>query len=498
MLRSTISQIPTYSLETAGRFPPTGKLGLTMTFEIPDLDPVEGAGGRLHSFVDVKMSRPVWIQYKDMRDHAFTTLATATIVKAKRMPRSKTRRYYDGRRRTFSDHWRLEVRPNDDATSFTIKANELLCGERGGMCTSDGGSPSNYPETGTLTPAGADLTVSIADSTASEDDGVIVFTVSLSRAAEGTVEVDFETTTEGTATEGVDFRSGKSLLVLFPEETTYDISVELFDDAVDDDGETVIVKLTGARLVQFDPVRRKEKRRKITIADDEATGTINNSDPVPRGWLARFGRTVAGHVTDAIEARLSGPAGGGSQATLGGQLLSLDGAAPGTPDEAGPETADGLTAFADRLAAHADGGAWQRREPAASRALTGRELLLGSSFHLALGGDNADSAGTSWAAWGRAARSRFDGDAEGLALDGDVTTFTLGADAMWSRWLAGVALANSTGEGGYLDHAARGRPPGPRLGHAGEHADQRAPPMRASRRARVCPCGARSATAPAI
>ena len=252
---------------------------------------------------------------------------------------------------------------------------------------------------------------------------MIVFTVSLSRAAEGTVEVDFETTTEGTATEGVDFRSGKSLLVLFPEETTYDISVELFDDAVDDDGETVIVKLTGARLVQFDPVRRKEKRRKITIADDEATGTINNSDPVPRGWLARFGRTVAGHVTDAIEARLSGPAGGGSQATLGGQLLSLDGAAPGTPDEAGPETADGLTAFADRLAAHADGGAWQRREPAASRALTGRELLLGSSFH--------------------------------LALDGDVTTFMLGADAMWSRWLAGVALANCTGEGGYLDHAAR-------------------------------------------
>ena len=112
----------------------------TMTFEIPDLDPVEGAGGRLHSFVDVKMSRPVWIQYKDMRDHAFTTLATATIVKAKRMPRSKTRRYYDGRRRTFSDHWRLEVRPDDDATSFTIKANELLCGERGGMCTSDGGA----------------------------------------------------------------------------------------------------------------------------------------------------------------------------------------------------------------------------------------------------------------------------------------------------------------------------------------------------------------------
>ena len=214
---------------------------------------------------------------------------------------------------------------------------------------SDGGSLSNFPGTGSLQPAGDDLTVSIADATAKEDDGQIVFTVSLSRATEGVVEVVFETTTEGTATEGVDFRSGKHLLVLFPEETTYDISVGLIDDAVDDDGETVIVKLTGARLVQFDPVRRKEKRRRIPISDDEATGTINNSDPVPRGWLARFGRTVAGHVTDAIVERLAGTAGSGSHVTLGGQRLSLDGAAPGTPDEAGPEAADGLTALAHRI-----------------------------------------------------------------------------------------------------------------------------------------------------
>ena len=181
-----------------------------MTLEIPDLEPVEGAGGRLHSFVDVKMSQPVWIPYKDMRDHAFNATG-ATIVKAKRMPGSKTRRYYDGRRRTFSDHWRLEVRPNNDDITFLIGAIEHLCGDRGGMCTSDGGSPGNYPDTSALnlTSAGADLSVSIADTTASEDDGVIVFTVSLSRAAAGTVEVDFETTTEGTATEGVDFRSGK-------------------------------------------------------------------------------------------------------------------------------------------------------------------------------------------------------------------------------------------------------------------------------------------------
>ena len=155
---------------------------------------------------------------------------------------------------------------------------------------------------------------------------------------------------------------------------------------------------------------------------------------------------LSGHKVDGGTAQP--PAGGGSHVTLGGQRLSFDGNAPDVPDGTGPEAADGLTPFADRIAAHADGGAWQRRKPGAARSLTGRELLLGSSFRLALGGGDANRAGTSWTAWGRAAQSRFDGDADGLALDGDVTTFTLGADATWSRWLAGVALAHSTGDTG--------------------------------------------------
>ena len=314
---NTLEEDKSIRMRFSGYPPAVVGTPFTMTLEIPDLDPVEGAGGRLHSFVDVKLSRPVWIPYKDMRDNAFDVI-NATIVKAMRMPGSKTRRYYDGRRRTFSDHWRLEVRPDDDDTSFTITSRKHLCGDRGGMCTSDGGSPGNYPVTDALIPAGVDLSVSIADTTASEADGVIVFTVSLSRATAGTVEVDFETTTEGTATEGVDFRSGKSLLVLFPEETTYDISVELFDDAVD--GETVIAKLTGARLVQFDPVRRKEKRSKITIADDEATGTINNGSGGSDGDEEDGLLALVGDVTPkAAAAALFG-----GDALIGDQLAALD------------------------------------------------------------------------------------------------------------------------------------------------------------------------------
>ena len=286
--------------------------------------------------------------------------------------------------------------------------------------------------------------MSVADARAEEGtlDETIDFAVTLSRAASGTVAVAYATADE-TATAGADYTRASGELRFAPGETEKTVSVPVLDDAVDEGEETLTLRLLNASGA--------------AIADGVATGTIENSDPIPQAWLARFGRTVAGHVTDAIGERLTGPAGGGSHVTLGGQRLSLDGHAPDVADATRTEAADGLTAFTGRLAAHADGGARERREPGATRSLTGRELLLGSSFRLAPGGDA--TAGPRWTAWGRAAQARFDGDADGLALDGDVTTFTLGADAAWSRWLAGVALAYSTGEGGYRDHAAQADDP---------------------------------------
>ena len=37
-----------------------------------------------------------------------------------------------------------------------------------------------------------------------------------------------------------------------------------------------------------------------------------------------------------------------------------------------------------------------------------------------------------------------------MAIDGDVTTATLGVDAEWERLLAGVMLSQSEGDGSYL------------------------------------------------
>ena len=69
---------------------------------------------------------------------------------------------------------------------------------------------------------------------------------------------------------------------------------------------------------------------------------------------------------------------------------------------------------------------WMRDGAGADeRTMTGRELLLGSSFHLAAGGEDGAAA---VAAWGRVATGGFDAEVDEVRLDGDVTTAMLGAD----------------------------------------------------------------------
>ena len=164
---------------------------------------------------------------------------------------------------------------------------------------------------------------------------------------------------------------------------------------------------------------------------------------------------------DAVTVRLSGPA-GGSRVTLGGQSIDLS--------SLSAETGDARRTLAGALgaerAAEDDGtpsglDAWVRAQHpsrgdaetggATSRSMTGRELLLGSSFHLAAGGDEAGGPG--YAAWGRMTVGGFDAKAPAekgtVRLDGEVTTGILGADVQWERWLAGVALSVSEGEGSF-------------------------------------------------
>ena len=142
---------------------------------------------------------------------------------------------------------------------------------------------------------------------------------------------------------------------------------------------------------------------------------------------------------EAIGDRLSGA--GGTEVVVGGVGLSGPGAYAGTPLGEGADWPMGP-----------EDEAWSP-DGDSGRSMTGRELLLGSSFRLGAGGEDGAPSVT---AWGRVASSSFDGEEAGLSLSGDVTTGFLGADMAHDSWLAGLAVGVSEGEGSFDDGAGDG------------------------------------------
>ena len=281
--------------------------------------------------------------------------------------------------------------------------------------------------------------LSVADTRVEEGPGAaLAFSVTLDRASTDPVTVAYASA-DGTATAPADYASGSGTLTFAAGEREKTVSLAVVDDAWDEGEETMQLRLSGAQGA--------------AIADAEATGTIANSDPVQKMWLSRFGRTVGTQVTDAVSGRLARPL-DGARVTLAGQSFDLDRSGE---DEAFAHALVGVArAFGAGdapedvdVGAHAD--TWDLREPdVAMRRLDGRDLLLGSAFHFARdGGGGAPGL----AAWGRVSAGSFDGEeahASGAArVDGEVVTGVVGADAAWERWLAGVALSVSDGEGSY-------------------------------------------------
>ena len=115
-----------------------------------------------------------------------------------------------------------------------------------------------------------------------------------------------------------------------------------------------------------------------------------------QAWLARFGRTVASHVATAVSDRLAMQPAETAQWTVG-DLMSLDEQA----------------------------------------------ILSGSSFALPL----SEADGQRWTAWGKGAYMEFDGEEDGIELDGDVLAGTVGVDVEIGRWLAGLVVAHNEGDG---------------------------------------------------
>ena len=86
---------------------------------------------------------------------------------------------------------------------------------------------------------------------------------------------------------------------------------------------------------------------------------------------------------------------------------------------------------------------------------------MGSSFFYSPNADSERGPPASgplgqWAAWGNTAATRFQGNDGGLVLDGEVVTAMLGFDSRWGRWLGGVLVAHSEGQGAYRRPTASG------------------------------------------
>jgi glucose/arabinose dehydrogenase len=139
-------------------------------------------------------------------------------------------------------------------------------------------NPDAPPRTGTLTIAGRTHTVeqagspapliSIDDIVVTEGPGAVAsFVVSLSFASLQTVTVQYATHND-TATASADFvPKALTTLSFDPGETSKPVTVDVNDDALDEDDETFFVNLSGAT--------------EAAILDSQGVGTIADDDPLP-------------------------------------------------------------------------------------------------------------------------------------------------------------------------------------------------------------------------
>ena len=321
-----------------------------------------------------------------------------------------------------------------------------------------------------------DAGLSVADARVQGKSAVLAFTVSMDRTRDVPVRVDYATE-DGSAKAGEDYTSVTGTLTIASggREGTVEVPV------------LPALHVTGERRLTL----KLSNARGAVIDDASATGAIVRESELPKAWLARFGRTASDHAAQAIAGRLE-TGGRETHVTVAGRRLdglSVDGLVSGTLPSRGRGLASTARNVATRLAASARAasgasdapfgadpgtpgllpGTWGGTPGALDRESSGdaeaslrravlpdfgfrlpgaEEALLGSSFYVEGGAQAAEGGGT-WAAWGDVAATRFEGDANGLALDGDVVTGTLGLDRQWRALLVGIALSRSSGEGGY-------------------------------------------------
>ncbi len=424
--------------------------------------PAEHAGQGSFSF-QVAFSDGINISYKTVRDASFTVTG-GDVTKARRV---------DKRR----DLWKITIKPAS-LESVTVWLPETTdCGASGAICTGDGRPLSHSLSATVAGPVG----IAVADARVEEGAGVaLAFVVTLSRVASGTLTVDYATA-DGSAHAGDDYTAASGTLTFGAGESSQKIRVGVLDDAHDEGEETLTLTLSNASSGQ--------------VTDGEATGTIKNSDPLPRALLARFGRAAAVQVVEQVEERLEasrepgfrgrfagrelrrgmerdigldlirrlggaagggrGVAGGGASGAAGSMGMAEPmGGAAGSMGMAGPMgggagsmgMAGSMGGAAGSMGMAADGGdGWLNGRGLLEMGLGGGDVLTGSAFAL----NRKTAGGGVLSLWSRGARSRFSGREGALSLGGDVRTTMFGADYARGPLVVGLSLSDTRGLGEY-------------------------------------------------
>ena len=455
---------------------------LTATFtDVPS----EHAGeGETFTF-GLTFSEEFGLSYKTLRDDDAFDIRGGEVRSAKRQQQGS------------NQSWTIHVEPSGHGPVTVTLPETTDCGATGAICTDDDRPLSHSLSATVAGPVG----ISVGDARVEEDDGAVLsFAVTLSRAASAALTVDYATS-DGSAQAGVDYTAASGTLSFQAGESSKTIEVTVLDDSHDDDGETLTLTLSNPSSGR--------------LTDAEATGTIENRDPLPRALLARFGRTAAVHVVEHVEERLAAPREPGFRGRFAGRelrrgmesselalsfLSQLGGSAGangygvgghdpmagspgagvggmgslrtpglarggvGMPGAAGTVGAGVLMLGAGTGAMGGAGMMGGAPGPTSAAAGADRGLFGGGLHSMGLGGDNLltgaafamnrESHGGILSFWSRGARSHFSGREGTLSLGGDVRTTMFGADYAKGPLVAGLSLSHSRGLGEYAGVAA--------------------------------------------
>ena len=240
---------------------------------------------------DLAFSENVETGYARIRDDAVRATG-ATIERAQRKTQGS------------NQNWTITVEPlGTGQIGITLPAT-TDCDAVGAICTEDGRKLSHSTSATVLGPVG----ISIDDVEVVEGaNAVLVFAVSLTRAASSALTVDYATS-DGTATAGADYTATSGTLTIGAGSSSGTIQVSVIDDEHNEGSETFTLTLSNASSGD--------------LTDSSATGTITNHDALPKALIARFGRTAAVHIVEQVEERVNAPRAPGFDGRVAGREIN--------------------------------------------------------------------------------------------------------------------------------------------------------------------------------